>query len=115
MQDNIQNIEKVILELHKREKAYTDAVASMVEAETAYRRKRAMIYLNADGTVADRNAQADIECWEEHRMKIAAEATLALTKALLEDARAVLSARQSILSAQSKTNYSMDLHALKQT
>lgn len=114
MTDNIQNIEKVIVELHKREKAYSEAVANMVEAETNFRRKRAMTYLNADGTVADRNAQADLECWEEHRLKIAAEATLALTKALLEDARAVLSARQSILSAQAKTNFSMDLHALKQ-
>jgi hypothetical protein len=115
MQDNIDSIEKTILELHRREKAYSEAVAEMVEAETNYRRKRAMIYLNADGTIADRNSQADVECWEEHKRKIGAEATLALTKALLEDARAVLSARQSILSAKSKTNFSMDLHALKQT
>jgi hypothetical protein len=114
MQDNINNIEKTILELHKREKAYSEAVAAMVEAETEYRRKRAMIYLNADGTIADRNAQADIECWEEHKRKIGAEATLALTKALLEDARAVLSARQSILSAQSKTNLAIDFYSTKQ-
>lgn len=108
-------IEKAISELFVREKSYVEACKEMAVAESDYRRKRAMKYLNADGTVADRNAQADLECWEEHKRKLAAEATVALTKALLEDCRQVLSARQSILSAQSKANYAVDLHALKQT
>lgn len=108
-------IEKAISELFVREKAYVEACKELAVAEADYRRKRAMTYLNADGTVADRNAQADLECWEEHKRKLAAEATVALTKALLEDCRGVLSARQSILSAQAKSNFTMDLHAMKQT
>lgn len=108
-------IEKAIVELHVREKAYVEACEEYAIAEAEYKRKRAMKYLNADGTVADRNAQADLECWEEHKRKIAAETTVALTKALLEDCRQVLSARQSILSAQAKAGYAMDLHAMKQT
>lgn len=108
-------IEKAITELHLREKAYVEACQEYAVAETEYKRMRAMKYLNADGTIADRNAQADLECWEYHKRKIAAETTVALTKTLLEDCRQVLSARQSILSAQSKTGYAMDLHAMKQT
>lgn len=114
MYDQIEQIEKVIVELHKREKAYREAVTKMADAEVEYRRTRAMIYLNADGTIADRNAQADVETWELHKAKIAAEATLALTKTLLDDARAVLSARQSILSAQAKTSLAIDFASTKQ-
>lgn len=114
MQNQIDQIEKVIIELHKREQAYRDAAMKMADAEVEYKRARAMIYLNADGTIADRNAQADVETWELHKAKIAAEATLALTKAMLDDARAVLSARQSILSAQAKTNLAIDFASTKQ-
>ena len=108
-------IEKAIAELYVREKAYVEACRELALADAEYRRKRAMKYLNADGTVADRNAQADLDCWEEQKRKIAAEATQALTKAMLDDCRAVISARQSILSATAKSSYAMDLHAIKQT
>lgn len=110
-----EQIEKAIAELYVREKAYVEACQEFAIAEAEYKRKRAMKYLNADGTIADRNAQADLDCWDEHKRKLAAEATVALTKALLEDCRQVLSARQSILSAQAKAGYAMDLQAMRTT
>lgn len=110
-----EQIEKTITELFVRERAYVEACEEYAIAEAEYKRKRAMKYLHADGTIADRNAQADLECWEEHKRKIAAETTVALTKALLEDCRQVLSARQSILSAQAKAGYAMDLQAMRTT
>lgn len=108
-------IEKAIAELFVREKAYEKAVDEQWQAEHAYKKKRAEVYLRADGTIADRNSQADLECDEEYKRKVKGDAILALTKVLLEDCRNVISARQSILSAQSKTSYAMDMHAMKQT
>lgn len=107
-------IEEIITELKTCEKAYTDACLELAEAEAIYKHKKSLKYLQADGTIADRNAQADIECWDEHKRKLTAEAVLALTKAAMENCRNILSARQSILSAQSKTNLAMDFHAVKQ-
>lgn len=108
-------IEKAIAELFVREKAYVDAVHEQYEAEHVYKQKRAEVYLKADGTIADRNAQADLECDGEYKRKAKADAMLALTKLLLEDCRNVISARQSILSAQTKSALAVDLHSMKQT
>jgi len=115
MNQIIEQIEKAIVALYQREKAYVTACEELAVADAAYKRKRAMCYLKADGTVADKNATADAECWEEHKRKLGAEATVALTKALLEDCRQVLSARQSILSANAKMQQQMDIYATKQT
>jgi hypothetical protein len=115
MRNQADLIEQAISELFKREKAYTAAVHEYTEAEHLYKEARAHAYLAADGTVADRNAIADLECIKEYQCKIKAEATLAMTKVLLEDCRNVLSARQSILSAQSKSALAVDLHSMKQT
>lgn len=115
MPNQAELIEKAIAELYVRERAYMEACNEAALADAEYRRKRALKYLNADGTIADRNAQADLDCYEEHKRKIAADATQALTKALLDDCRAVISARQSILSAQAKAAYAMDMHATTQT
>jgi hypothetical protein len=108
-------IEDTIKELSICESAYVDACREAAEAEAMYKHERSLKYLQADGTIADRNAQADVEVWDAHKRKLTAEAMLAITRAKLDNCRNILSARQSILSAQSKTNFAMDLHAMKQT
>jgi hypothetical protein len=107
-------IEQVIIALHEYEQEYVAACKEIAEAEGAYRHERSLKYLQADGTIADRNAEADVKAWDAHKRKLAAEATLAIMKARMENCRNVLSARQSILSAQAKTGFAMDLHAMKQ-
>lgn len=108
-------IEKAIVALHQREQAYKEAVQDYAEAEFEYKRARAHAYLTAEGTIKDKDALADIKTEKEHQRKLACEATLALTKAMLEDCRAVLSARQSILSAMAKGAYTQDMYATRQT
>lgn len=108
-------IEEAIQELHKREEAYVEACREAADAEAVYRSKKAFAYLEADGTVAERNAQADLACAELLNIKLTAEAKQTLTRAMMDNCRAELSARQSMLSASSKTHYAMDLHSLKQT
>jgi hypothetical protein len=108
-------IEDTILELIKCESAYVDACQEVAAAEASYKHDRSLKYLQADGTIADRNAQADVEVWDAHKRKLTAEAMLAITKARLDNCRNILSARQSILSAQAKSGFAVDLHAMKQT
>lgn len=115
MRDQMQLIEKAVRELYRREKQYAISCREMAEAEAEYRQKRAVLYRDANGTIADRNAQADLGCIEEYKRKIHAETSQALSKALLDDCRVVISARQSILSAQSRGAMAVDTFATKQT
>lgn len=108
-------IEKAIAELFVREKAYSQFLKDEAEQEHQYRKSRAVAYLEAEGTVADKNAVADLQCADLYQKKVEAEARVAASKAMLDDCRQVLSARQSILSAHSKTSLAMDLHAMKNT
>lgn len=113
--NQVDAIEKAIVELFSREKAFVAACEELAVADADYKRARAVAFLRAEGTMGDKNAKADAECWEQHKRKLAAEATHALTKALLEDCRQVLSARQSILSANARLQQAMDTYATKQT
>lgn len=115
MPNQIDLIEKTIAELFVREKAYEESVTAYAEAEANYKEARADVFLKADGTVAERNASADTVCAELYRAKVQAEAIMSLTKLKLEDCRNVLSARQSMLSAQTKTALAVDFHSMRQT
>lgn len=108
-------IEKAIAELYVREKAFEEAVHEYTAAEADYKEARAEAYLKADGTVADRNAAADSYCSPQYRRKVKAEAIMSLTKLKLEDCRNVISARQSMLSAQAKAALAVDMHSMKTT
>jgi len=98
-------IEKAIEELVRRENAFSEAAKEYAEAEGDYRQAKASAYLLAEGSIPERESRATIKAWPEHKRKLAAEATLAIMKAKLDDCKQVISARQSILSAESKVHY----------
>lgn len=98
-------IEKAIEELARRENDFAAAAAAFAEAEAAYRLAKASAFLLAEGTVAEREAVASKQVWNQHKTKLGAEATLAIMKEKLLDCRQVVSARQSILSAEAKVHY----------
>lgn len=95
-------IEKAIETLAQRENDYEAACKEYAEAEHAYRMAKASAFLTADGTVEHRKFTADKQCWNQMKTKLAAEAVMSITKERLLDCRQVISARQSILSAESR-------------
>jgi hypothetical protein len=109
-----QLIEKAIIHLHERGDLYRQALMAKAEAEHAYKLARSEAFLKAEGTIKDKEALADLAVKDLHLKYLTADATAAFAKGSLEDCRAVISARQSILSAESKTNNMQDLHAMKQ-
>lgn len=108
-------IESAIGDLVEAENLYRDAVKELADAEWEYKKARASAYLMAEGTIKDKDAIADEQCWNQHKRKIAAEAIVAIHKTTLDNLRTVISARQSILSAEAKSHYVQDVHATKQT
>jgi hypothetical protein len=109
-----QLIEKAIIHLHERGQLYKEAMMAKAEAEHAYKTARSAAFLKAEGTIKDKDALAELAVKDLLLTHLTAEATAAFAKASLDDCRAVISARQSILSAESKTNNMQDLHAMKQ-
>src|SRR5687768_15366639 len=97
-------IEKAIEEIFSRETDYAEACLSYAEAEHNYRMAKATAYLSADGTVEERKMKADKAVKAQMKAKLYAEAILSLTKAKLDDVRQVISARQSVLSAEMKVH-----------
>jgi hypothetical protein len=96
-------LEKSIEALWEREKAYEEALIDAAEKEYAYRMKYAAEFKLSQGSNADaRKQDATIATGVELQLRLKADAIAAFTKEALLDARAALSARQSILSAKSK-------------
>jgi hypothetical protein len=94
------DIEKTISELFRRETEFKDALTALPEIENRYKTKKAVEYLKADGSVEARKAIAEEKCAQEALEYLQADARATLAKELLNDCRAVLSAKQSILSAE---------------
>lgn len=84
------------------EPAYAKALKELAEAEYAYKQANANHYLRSEGTVNERSAIAVQGSKEELERKLLAEARRDFLKVKIEDARQVMSAYQSILSAHSR-------------
>lgn len=98
-------IEKAIAELAKREKAFEEAQNEFAAAEFEYRQSKAVEFLSAEGTDKAREAISIQKSAGKMERKIKAEAKVHILKTLVEDCRQVLSARQSILSAESRVHF----------
>src|SRR5690348_1301026 len=98
MANNADKIEQAITEMFTRESDYEKACREAAEAEGAYKLAKARAFLSATGTVDARKAKADIECETLMNASLIADATEKFTKQKLDDVRAAISARQSILS-----------------
>ena len=101
-------IEESIKDLFEAQQLYRDAVEKMATAEWEYKKARASAYLMAEGTIKDKDAIADEQCWEQHKQKIACEAIVAIHRAAMDNLRVTISARQSILSAEAKGHLVQD-------
>lgn len=110
-----QLIEQAIIHLHERGKTYKEALMARAAAEYNYKTAKSAAYLKAEGTIKDKEAIADQEVKELYLDYLTAEAQATFTKSSIDDCRAVISARQSILSAEAKANTVQDMHAFKQT
>lgn len=100
------NVENGLTELFSRETDLGEALNNEAQAEHDFKLKRAEEFLKADGTVDAREAKALIACKEQHLAYLKKKATKEFTHAKWKDALANVSARQSILSAEVKGDFS---------
>lgn len=97
-------IERAIEELARREKAFEKAQEEFANAEYEYRQAKAKEFLSADGTDKTRESISIKKSAAQMKRKIKAEAQVHLLRTMLDDCRQVVSARQSILSAEVKVH-----------
>lgn len=100
--DTAQKLEKAIEEMFAREEVYAEKRLAAGEAEYDHKQARAIAYRVAEGTIESRKMEADENCAEEMKARFTAEAESEIAKEKLLDVRAALSARQSILNAETK-------------
>lgn len=109
-----QQIEDTITRLYHAQVAYREALAAAAQAEAEYKKTKAVIYMSlVEGTIKDKEAKADEDCHDLYLAKLQADATAVFCKQVLENLRAVISARQSILSAEARGHFVQD--TMKQT
>jgi|GEM_PF-4981277 len=104
------SLEQSLKELYNRETEYQTACNSDADAEHAFKMKQARQYLAGEGSIDARKAQALIDCDKEYIAHLRAKAVRDFTKEKLRDSQAALSARQSLLTASSRSDqgYSND-------
>jgi hypothetical protein len=102
--DKEQALEATLDAIHDRETAFGKALADYADAESEYRVQFAKAYLAAEGTEKARNSEAIVKVERFLRERDRAEAVKEFTREALRDAQAAVSARQSLLSADVRTN-----------
>lgn len=99
------DVETTLAAIEEREKAYGEALNKDAEAEHQYKVEKAKAFLAAEGTEKARESASIIavDKWMlEHLKK---KAVKEFTREALRDAQDALSARQSLLSYEAKTNF----------
>jgi hypothetical protein len=102
--DKDEKLEGALSALAIHEEAFEAACVEYAIAESDYRIKFARKFLEADGTEKARHSTAIVDVEKELRERDRSEAVKEFTKEKLRDAQAVVSARQSLLYADVKTN-----------
>ncbi len=100
--DTSQKLEKALDELFARESFYEEKRTAAAIAEYDYRIKKAVSYKVADGAVELRKMLADEMSAAEMKARFIADAESDIAKEKLLDVRAAVSARQSILNAETR-------------
>ena len=98
-------VEQSLSEIWMRESEFGTAAIEDAEAEHAFKIKHAKEFLKADGSVEARKAMALVECDTQHLDYLKKKAIKEFTREKLRDAQDALSARQSLLSYEAKTNF----------
>lgn len=102
--DRDQRLEKALTDVEAIEPDFEKALLDYADAETTYRVRKAEEYLKAEGTEKARDATATIEVKKLLETRNRAEAVKDFLKAKMKDRQDAVSARQSLLSAEVKTN-----------
>lgn len=97
-----QKLDKALDELFAREAHFEAKRTAAAIAEHTYRIKRAVEFKKAEGSVDLRKAISEIEADEEMRLRFIADAESDIAKEKLLDVRTAVSARQSILNAETR-------------
>lgn len=104
VQDKEQKLETALNHLFTVEKEYGNALTDFAEAESEYRVQQAREYLKADGTEKARHNTSIDKVERFLRERDSKEAVRDFTREKLKDAQLVVSARQSLLYADVRTN-----------
>ena len=97
-----QKLESAIEAMLEREAFYAEKRMAAAENEHRYKLKRALETKKAEGTIKDKEMSAEIACETESLKRLLADAENDIAKEKLLDARTVVSARQSILNAETR-------------
>jgi len=104
--DTSEKLEKALDEMASREAFYAEKRMDAAVSEHTYKVKRAVELHKAEGTIKDKEAAAEIACELESLKRLTADAESDIAKEKLLDVRAAVSARQSILNAETRTGAS---------
>lgn len=102
--DKEQVLEATLDAVTDRESAFGDACLAYAEAESEYRVQFAKAYLAAEGTEKARNSDAILKVERYLRERDKTEAVKEFSKERLRDVQMAVSARQSLLNADIRTN-----------
>lgn len=102
---NQDNIETSLSMLWDREQAFEQAAIEDAEAEHEFKMRHAKEFLTAEGSVEARKASALVASETLHANYLKKKAVKEFTREKLRDAQDALSARQSLLSYEAKTNF----------
>ena len=104
--NNAEQLDKALDALYDREKFYEDARKQAAIATYDHKIKRAVAFKSTTGTVKEREMLADEIASTEMRARFIAEAASDIAKEKLLDVRTAISARQSILNAETRSRFS---------
>jgi hypothetical protein len=104
IKDKDERLEQALADVAAIEPDFEKALLDYADAETNYRIAKSEKYLAAEGTEKAREAQSILAVAKLLRERNRAEAVKDFLKAKLKDRQDAVSARQSLLSAEVKTN-----------
>lgn len=104
IKDKDERLEKALADVEAVEPDFEKALMDYADAETAYRVRKSEEYLKAEGTIQSREATAIVAVKQLLEQRNRTEAVKDFLKAKLKDRQDAVSARQSLLSAEVKTN-----------
>lgn len=104
MSTAVPDIQKSLTSIWSREQAFVTACLDEAAAEHEYKVAKARAYLQADGTEKTREASSVVDTETLFSKYLIAKATKEFSAAKLRDAQNALSARQSILNHETKSN-----------
>jgi hypothetical protein len=106
MQPEIHNLEESLKAVGQVEQEFELALNNSADKEYAYEIAFSTAVLGSTGTNAEtRKADAILKCQKELEAHLKAEARKAFMKSKMTDAQNAVSARQSILTNTTKTNF----------